>query len=110
MSRVLKGYYKARLDNAVRIANRANELLKEGYLIFDKDGSRIEKFVVEDDGEDIKVCYMYPERPNCRIVVMLGNPDYDDGLHTPVAEYNKYFDSWKIINPSDCKPFTEVIQ
>lgn len=41
--------YKARWNNAVKIANKINELLDEGYVILDEWGKKIGMFSVKYD-------------------------------------------------------------
>ena len=80
--------YKARWENAKRIAVKINSYLDAGCIVFNEDGEMIsEKFTITDSICCGNVGYFYNNK-NC-----------DEGLYTTIDDYNSKFKKWKIVRP-----------
>lgn len=40
---------QARWNNAVKIVTKINDLIDQGYIIFDEEGCKVSKFVINED-------------------------------------------------------------
>lgn len=94
--------YEARWQNAKRIAEKIIEMQEKGWIIFDENNEAIMPFAITKDGDggDIiaEVC------SNITIKYFVNNKDWDEGLYTSIAEYNKRFKDWKCIDPKNIVP------
>jgi hypothetical protein len=92
--------FKARWNNAIRIAETINKLFDEGYLIYTDDGDEMtHKFVVTDEHIYLPFGDCRGSKETSRIVYFENTKDMDDGMHTSIKEYNALFESWKMIRP-----------
>jgi hypothetical protein len=82
--------YKRRWINALKIAARVNRLIKSDYVVFDEDGSKMSKFYLE--GDELKMDFS----EMCTLLFFRNNKDWDHGLYTKIADYNKQFENWEI--------------
>jgi hypothetical protein len=93
--------YKARHNNAIRIAEKVNALVDNGYLIFDDQGERlVGRFVFEDEERNVFFAY---EDSSCKIIYFLNDLDFDNGIYDTVAEYNEQFADWSFVHPKHMK-------
>lgn len=86
--------YKARWENAKRIAEKINSYLNSGYLVFNEDGEKItEKFLIKETsmGSEEIVCGY--------ICYFINDKSLDNGMYTKISEYNSKFKLWKIVRP-----------
>jgi hypothetical protein len=95
--------YEARWNNAVRIANKINELIKEGNIIFNDDSEPCNGFIIRKDGIFQKVS------ANSSYIFFLKDKEFDNGYHTTIKEYNEQFKDWYYVNPKDYKSISGVI-
>lgn len=86
---------KARWRNILRKAAKVNSLLKKGYIVFDENGHRAEKF--QFDNAEKK---LYVGSHNCRVIIVGLNDGWDSALDIPIKEYNAdSFDKYTAIHP-----------
>lgn len=94
--------YEARWQNAKKIAERIIEMQSNGWLIFDGENKIAHKFAIEKDsyGKD-RIVERYD---GITIEYFANDRDWDAGLYTTIAEYNKQFAGWKCIDPKNIVP------
>lgn len=86
--------YELRWHNAVRTANKINALLASGHLVFDENGDLVlQPFKISRD--EIKL----PIGDRCAVLYFLRDPEFDNGAHTKIEEYNNQFSNWKAVDP-----------
>ena len=91
--------FKARHNNAVRIAEKINALIDAGHVIFDEKGELLTgRFVIDEDGD---VLHAVSDR--CNIGYYMTDTDLDNGAHTTIADYNAQFADWTFIHPKHKK-------
>lgn len=92
--------YEARWQNALRIANKINSFIDEGYLVFNDDNEIITgRFRITD-----KEIVLAPDKDSrCVYGYFMNNKDWDEGIYTPIKEYNEPFKKWKFVHPKDIK-------
>jgi len=95
--------YVARLLNARRIGNKLKRLQREGFHIFDENGEKITG-TIEFRGFDGRLGGGLALRDgNCSTVYFDAAKDLDNGMHTPVAEFNAIFSNWVAVHPAQAK-------
>jgi len=88
--------YERRWNNAVRIANKINHLLEQGYIVYDSEGDRVRhSFQVSE--EEI----LLPLSDNFKILYFLRDTELDNGAHTKISDYNDMFKNWMFVHPSN---------
>lgn len=98
---MISSVYVARLKNARRIGHALKRLQREGCILIDDEGHivtapvRFKGFGREMGLSVGCVCYF------------TSNTEFDNGMHTPVAEFNERFDRWKVFHPSDAKSIAQ---
>ena len=88
--------YKARWENAKRIAEKINSYLDARCLVFDEDNNLISgKFEIKKtySGSDVE------EIVNGSCFYFINDKNLDNGLYTEIDEYNLIFKKWKIVRP-----------
>lgn len=94
--------YDRRWKNAQRVWKKFMMLQQAGYMIFDEDQSVVAGFVLNEKG-----CYTTFERnvqdgePFGGCFYFLNDRELDNGMMTPIKEWNAQFDLWTFINPLD---------
>lgn len=93
--------YKARWNNAVKVSETINKFFDEGYLIYtDEREEMTHKFVITDDHIYLPFGrFRGDEGISFRVVFFENTKDMDEGMHTPIKEYNSIFENWKMIRP-----------
>lgn len=86
--------FEARWRCAVAIAQRINDLIDQGCIVLDEKQNPVKRFTVSDS--EIAIV-----DGNSSLIYFDRNPEYDNGMHTPVAEYRAQFKSWVAIHPKD---------
>lgn len=89
--------YAARLRNAHRIGRNLKRMLSKGFIVFDEEGARVTSVSYRIWGDGIGLSID-------GVVYMDSDPSFDNGMHTTVAEFNKQFDGWKAVHPSQIAP------
>jgi len=88
--------YKARWENAVRIAERVNQYVEQGYFIMTDDELQVtEKFRIADT--EIKL----PIGDKCTWLCFENDKETDHGLYTKISDFNAQFKKWKIVAPEN---------
>lgn len=90
--------FTARYNNAKRIMNKINDLLQKGYKVIDENGYNVESIIEADN-----TIYYTLKGSLIRCSLFMNDIDFDDGIHTPIKEFNKSFESWVYINPNHIK-------
>jgi hypothetical protein len=90
--------YEARWKNALKIADRINNMIFNGYKVFNKDGDVQEAFIIEDN--KIK---QYDSFTGVMLGWFENDPDLDNGSNTPIKEYSAYFKDWTAVHPKYIK-------
>lgn len=94
----MKESYQTRWDNAVTIASRINELMRQGYAVLDESGTRVSyPFVIDEKGIQL------PVGENTSIAYFEKDLNLDGGYYTPIAEFNQMFADWTAVHPKDMK-------
>ena len=89
--------YESRWNNAKRIAKLVNDLLDHGNFIFDKEGEKVDPFVINEEQGKI-----YQESNKiCRWIWFINDPNMDNGSNMTIEDYDKQFDGWTYISPKD---------
>ena len=86
--------YKARWENAKRLAEKINSYFDAGYLIFNEYGERVtEKFLIKETwiGSEEIICG--------NLCYFIRDIRLDNGMYTKISEYNSKFKNWKIVRP-----------
>jgi len=92
--------YDRRWANAQRIGKLIEAALAEGSYVFNEAGDRVTAVHWRGflNGED---------QHNPGLTIDCGGPsvyfnwdkDTDEGMHTPIAEFNAHFDGWWFVKP-----------
>lgn len=90
--------FTARYNNAKRIMNKINDLLQKGYQVIDENGYNVESINEAND----TISYTL-SGSNIRCSLFMNDIDFDDGMHTPIKEFNKSFELWTYVNPIHIK-------
>lgn len=93
--------YDARWQNALKIANKINLYLEQGYLVFNDDNEIITgRFRITEDE-----ITLLPEKDknSCVYGYFLKDKEWDEGMHTTIKEYNEPFKKWRFVHPKDIK-------
>lgn len=85
--------YVARWENAKKKCAKIQKLLAEGYLIFDADGNKIRTAEIKDDHTFYINSGFY----------FLNDMNLDNGMYTPIKEFNKTFSDWVYVHPKNVK-------
>jgi len=94
----MSSVYDCRWNNAVKVCSKINNLLSEGYKIFDEENKPvIYNIKIDEENKEI----LLPLSENSNLILCDGNPEYDNGIHDTIKEFNSYFDKWTFINPKD---------
>lgn len=92
---------EARIRNATAFATKVNQIIDSGGMVFDEDNNVVYRIVCADN--KISVIYSHD---GARFTIFNSNPIMDDGLYTPIAEWNSQFKKWRYIDPSNIKQIT----
>ncbi len=90
--------YDKRWENAQRVWKKFMALQQAGYVIFDEWQDVVQGFKLNDKG-----CYTTFNRDGTGggTFYFLNDRELDNGMMTPVKEWNAQFDLWTFINPLD---------
>ena len=89
--------YTARLNNAIRIAEKIKGFLASGYIVRNDSDEKVLEIII-DHTEPSEITYRMSE--NCCAMLFSADRDRDDGMHTNISDFNKQFDSWCVFKPS----------
>lgn len=89
--------YQARYNNAKRIKNKINELISQGNKVLDEQGNNVSSIVEDDDS----IVYTIDGHDNARYILFINDVELDNGIYTPIKEFNKQFLGWTWYKPSD---------
>jgi len=88
--------YEARWNNAVSIAEKVNDYLEKGFMVFDDSGQAVKmKFEITEESIHL------PVSDQCKFIYFLNDREMDNGMYTKIADYNAQFKDWKIVHPKD---------
>ena len=89
---------ESRKNNAIRIAKEINNYLNQGYLVFNEDNEIVARnFEITEEG------VLLPISDKSKIIYCSFDENLDNGLYTPIKEYNTQFKKWKIVHPKYIK-------
>ena len=93
--------FKARWNNAVKVAETINKLFDEGYLIYTDEKEEVtHKFVITDEHIYLPFGRFRGDTDKlCNVVFFENTKDMDEGMHTSIKEYNYLFEDWQMIRP-----------
>lgn len=101
-----KSIYMKRWENAKRIATEINLLLDSGWIILDEDGISLNgRFEIRGEEEIV-----FRVSKNFSHIYCVNDPHYDNGILTPVKEYNRKFSRWKFVHPSGAVGLAEAVR
>lgn len=94
--------HEKRWENAKQIAEKINNYLDAGFLVFDEDFKPVKyKFIISDD--EVLQPHQSPNTTGTRMFTLIFSNDleFDDGVHTSIKDFNKRFEDWKVVDPKD---------
>ena len=91
--------FESRYANAKRIMNKINGLLDKGYLVSDDGGFKVASVFEQNNS----IYYITQNKDNVLICLFVNDIDWDNGMHTPIPEFNKQFENWTYMHPSHIK-------
>jgi hypothetical protein len=93
--------YDARWNNAVKIAEKINGYLAQGFIIFDEENEMVEfPFEIREDSEIADCNGIFRKiGEGCVLMHFLKDMEADNGYYDKIADYNAPFKKWKIIDP-----------
>lgn len=89
----------ARHANALRIADKIEHMIAQGYRVHDHVGDVVEK-VDKRPGGDI----IFVMREGGNIIQFMKDPTFDNGAMDSISDFNASFAGWTFIDPRDIKP------
>ena len=96
--------YEARWRNAKRIAERIIDLQNKGWLIFNNQNEIVGKVqITEEQWGEVSIV---ENCDHCRDYWFMNDKHYDEGLYTPIKQFNTKFKDWKCVDPKNIVPLT----
>lgn len=91
--------YEARAANARRIGEKLIGYLDRGFLVFNEEGQQVVR-------SDITFTGFSGGKGLCiqSTVFMDECRQSDNGMHTPITQFNEFFKDWKVVDPRHVKP------
>lgn len=89
---------KARWNNAKKIGTKIKSFIDNGYIVYDEDGDVIPDIEINDEGVFAKL------DEYCQIILFLNDTELDNGMYTPIKEFNETFKKWSFVDPNNKQP------
>ena len=88
----------ARWNNAKKIGTKIKSFIDKGFIVYDEDGDVVLDIVIIDEGVFAKI----DERN--QIILFLNDTELDNGMYTPIKEFNETFKKWSFVDPNNKQP------
>lgn len=98
-----------RIDNAILIAQKIQGLIDQGCSVYDDTGDRVGCMGAEDRDGCVYVYSADTRHSNCRLIYIIGDPDYDNGLDLTCKQYAAQFKNWTYIYAKDIKKIGGIL-
>lgn len=90
-----------RLNNAKRIGEKIQKKLDEGYIIYTDEGFIVKSVTFKGFGDNDGLT-IESDRGG-HVVYFDDDPTCDNGMLTPIKEFNAEFKKWKTVHPNSIK-------
>ena len=84
---------KGRWANAQKMYHKLQNKLDDGYLLYDENDDLVKGLELNEEG----FFQVYDEYSKC--FLFLNDTELDNGMYTPIKEFNEQFKDWYFINP-----------
>ena len=98
-----------RLDHAIAIAHKIQELMDQGALVYEEDGDKVDSIIVRTDSDGYTKISRKLSAGNFYVVFMHAHPDYDAGLEMTPKQYAALFKDWAFVYPKDVHKLGEIL-
>ena len=88
----------ARWNNARGIGNKIKSYIDRGFIVYDEDQEIIQDIEINDDGVFAKLS------DTCQLMLFLNDIELDNGMYTPIKEFNSTFKKWSFVDPNNKQP------
>jgi hypothetical protein len=89
---------RARWNNAKKIGNKIKSFIDKGFIVYDEDEEVVHDIIINDEGVFAKVS------DKCQIMLFLNDTELDNGMYTPIKEFNETFEKWSFVDPNNKQP------